>query len=76
MTLTGWGSIFIPPKSIFRTNHSALPSIIGISGPLTSISAFCTPQPESAAIRCSTVEIETPLSLDSFVHKTDPLTFR
>ena len=38
--------------------------MIGTSGPFSSITALSMPQPRSAAIRCSTVPMDTPASLE------------
>ena len=56
-----------PAATIFWTKRAALPSMIGTSGPSMSMIAFQTPVPASAAIRCSTVETETPEALVSRV---------
>ena len=48
-----------PTASINSVKGLLLPSIIGISGPLTSIRQLSIPIPTSAANICSTVEIFT-----------------
>ena len=56
------------------TKRSALPSMIGTSGPSMSISTWVTPVPASAAIRCSTVPTDTPAALVSIVQSRVSLT--
>ena len=56
------------------TKRSALPSMIGTSGPSMSISTWVTPVPASAAIRCSTVPTDTPAALVSSVQSRVSLT--
>ena len=51
-----------PASESSATNGLALPSSAGISGPSTSISRLSTPNPETAAIRCSTVWIRVPFT--------------
>ena len=50
----------MPAHSIRNANGAALPSMMGISGPLISTRALSMPRPAKAAIRCSMVRIETP----------------
>ena len=52
-----------PARSSSRTNGSAEPSMIGISGPSSSTSALSMPDMTRAAIRCSMVATVTPASL-------------
>jgi hypothetical protein len=56
----------IPADCSRNTNGAALPSMIGISGPATSMCRLSIPRPASADITCSTVEIDVPscLSVD------------
>ena len=56
-----------PAHSIRNTNGAELPSMIGTSGPFSSITALSMPEPRRAAIRCSTVPTEAPCSLATTV---------
>src|SRR6201992_2773351 len=51
----------IPAWSIAATKAAELPSMMGTSGPSTSIVALSTPIPRSAARTCSAVETSGPL---------------
>ena len=63
MARRGMSCSTTPAHSIRNTNGAALPSMIGISGPLISTIALSTAQPDSAAIRCSMVPTLTPSAL-------------
>ena len=56
-----------PIFSIASTKFFAEPSIIGSSSEFSSITRLSIPSPQSAAIKCSTVETVTPFSLVNFV---------
>ena len=51
----------MPAFSINSTKGAELPSIMGISGPVTSIKQLSIPNPTNAANTCSTVLIFAPL---------------
>ena len=59
--------ILRPVSNMPLTKGAALPSKIGTSSLSISINAFDTPQPASAAIRCSIVEIAVPSSFVTLV---------
>jgi len=84
-TATGWrmssarrtaGWRTRPMRRTSDTNGTALPSMIGTSGPLSSTTALSISQPRSAASRCSTVCTVTPCSLAIVVHSSDSTTLR
>ena len=64
----------MPVASMARTNATALPSMIGISGPSISTSTLSRPRPAQADIRCSIVETEagprSPITVQSSVALT------
>ena len=68
--------ISIPALVIASTNNFAEPSKIGTSSLSNSTNTLSIPSPYSAPIRCSIVEILTPLSLDTVVQKTALLTLK
>ena len=63
----------MPAHSNRKENGAAEPSMIGTSGPSTSISALSTPAPARAAIRCSIVPTRaepSPIVVQSLVSTT------
>ena len=67
MTRSGAACPTMPARSMRATKGAALPSMIGTSGPVMSITALSMAQPRRAAIRCSTVLTVAPSSLPTVV---------
>ena len=66
--------VTIPACSIAVTKGAALPSMIGTSGPSTSMVALSTPMPRSAASTCSAVETSGPSASPSTVANSVAIT--
>jgi hypothetical protein len=62
----------MPADCSRKTNGPALPSMIGISGPATSMWTLSIPSPASADIMCSTVEIAAPSCLSVDERRVSP----
>ena len=66
----------MPARSMASTNGSALPSMIGTSGPSISIIALSMPSPASAASTCSAVEQSGPAASPRTVWNSVAVTAR
>ena len=66
----------MPAHSIRETKGAALPSMIGISGPSTSISTLSILHPARAEVRCSIVLTVAPWSFPTVVARRVSITFR
>ena len=62
----------MPADCSRKTNGAALPSMIGSSGPATSMCMLSMPRPAHADSTCSTVEIDTPSCFSDVERRVSP----